>query len=136
MGVKKMRNKILFLGALLIIGIFVMGPVSATKLIDKGSNTVYSPKYDAYGDATWKAYEKNKYYVTVYTYAYYPTVSQTYKSKIIIKNVKHSRYSKLKFTSYINHNGKTTKSVKYYKSYGYTALKFYNSVLKYEFRNL
>jgi hypothetical protein len=125
-----MKNKGLVLGVMLIIGLFVLSPVSAAKVIDSGHKTIYSEKYDAYADYSWKTYKTSKYYITVYLTAKYET-GLINKVKIIIKNVKPH---KIKFTYYMTTDGKKSTKVLKYKSYGHTALWWYNQ-MKYDLHN-
>lgn len=126
-----MKNKGLILGVLLIIGIFLMGPISAAKVIDKGHKTVYSSKYDCEGYYSWETHKISKYHVNVYMNVYYEN-GKIHKLKMVLQNVKPH---KIKITNYVNVNGKKTKSIKKYKSYGYTALQFYN-IIKYDLHNI
>jgi hypothetical protein len=127
-----MKNKGIILGVMLIIGLFLMGPVSASKLIDHGHKTFYSKDLNSTGIYTWKTYQISKYYIKIYQYE---TFKNGFKGKIIttIKNVKPH---KIKITLFGTANGKTVLNTSYkFKSHGYSALKFYNTGYKYELRN-
>jgi hypothetical protein len=111
-----MKNKGIILGVMLIIGLFLMGPVSATKLIDHGQKTVYSKDFNSTGIYTWKVYKINKYYIKIYQTENF---KNGVKLKIIttITNVKHNKI-KITFSGAAHGSYKVN-------SHGYTALKFY-----------
>lgn len=127
-----MKNKGLMLGVLLIIGIFLMSPVSAAKVIDNSAKIFYSEKYDCNVKFTWTTYMYNKNHVRTYMNAYYPDLgNKRYKGIMDIT----SKNSIIKVKSTITWNGKTSVSNDKFKLKGFNALRFYDWVLKYEIRN-
>lgn len=125
-----MKSKGLIIGVLLIIGIFLMSPVSATKIIDKGHTTFYSEKNNCYAYYSWETHKISKQYIVLYVNAYYQN-GRTHKVKMVLQNIKPK---KIKMTTYTNVNGKKTKKVQRFKSYGYSALWFY-SLIRYDIHN-
>jgi flagellar biosynthesis protein FliP len=127
-----MKNKGIILGVMLIIGLFLMGPVSASKLIDHGHKTVYDKDFDSSGTYTWKTYKISKYYIKIYQTE---NLKNGVKLKIIttITNIKPH---KIKMTIVATMNGiKLGNKTLKFKSHGYNALKFYNVAWKSEVRN-
>ena len=74
-----MKNKGLFVGVMLIIGIFLMAPVSAVSIIEQGTKNIkhtYSSDYFTVSQIKWTGYKYSDNYVklgvthTEYTYEY------------------------------------------------------------------
>lgn len=127
-----MKRNMIILGILLIAGLLLMGPVSATTVIGKGSKTVTSDY--GYNKYKWTTYKYSTYNVQMvltrdnYYENYLGGYSYFGTDKYVVDIVRASS-SKVKVVQSIRYSdeAKTYKFWNYYSVKGGNAVTFYNT---------
>ena len=114
-----MKQKLLILGIVLIIGMFLIGSVSATSVVGKGSKTVHE-KYGVKNVYKWTAYKYssshvkqiitcksylNGHYMGTSTYTTTITKPSKYKVKVVDSSHYSNTGSTYKYTLYWYYKG-------------------------------
>ena len=89
-----------------------MNPVSAVKIVDKGSNAIYSEKYNSTGTFTYVTYKINSKHFKTYGVVYIKG-EKLGKLQFDLKKVSSK---KIKLTTYATANGQTYRDSAYEKT--------------------
>lgn len=124
------RNTTIFI-ILLIGGLFLLGPVSAASVIDKGSKNVTVQKDVFYHTYKWTTYKYSNYHTkTVLTNTPYILGTPYWAIKNVIDIKKVSTNKLVVAETITSASGKTTTYKHYFKYNGANAVKFYKYVFK------
>ncbi|MGB9978127.1 hypothetical protein [Methanobacterium sp.] len=126
-----MKQKILIVGILLIMGMFLASPVSAATLVDKNTHNVYSTKFNCYGSMTYTTYKISTYHYRTYIYVKYKNGKD---GKVQIDLTKPS-YNKIKMTVLQRTDWGNSYNTKYIYT-SWSVYKFYFSYFKYVLRSM
>lgn len=124
-----MKNKLIMVGVLLVMGIFLASPISAATQIDKGGYAIYD---DEFGDGyfTWHTFKYNNNYVKVFAHEIYPD-ADVKGSIVIILNKYSSTKLKLSMGAHTDYGNFADSYVVKTK---YNAVQYYGGKYKYTIR--
>lgn len=125
-----MKNQVMLLGALLLIGVFLISPISAATQIDKGGYSIYSEEFGD-GYFKWQTFKYNNNYVKVFGNVVYPD-ADVKGSIVFILNKYSSTRLKISMGSHAdwgNYASNYTFKTKY------NAVQYYNGNFKYSVRS-